>query len=28
MRDVNEKKDGHALEEAFAAANKYRLKVI
>jgi prephenate dehydrogenase len=28
IRDGIEKKDGQALEEAFAAANKYRLKVI
>jgi prephenate dehydrogenase len=28
IRDVIEKKDGQALEEAFTVANKYRLKVI
>lgn len=28
LRNVIEKKDGHALEEAFTAANKYRMKVI
>ena len=28
LRNVIEKKDGQALEEAFAAANKYRMKVI